>query len=91
MRVEPYIADASAAAANKTTLGGLSAIAYGFVTSTEGALVLGAIATLIGIVWGCVAGVQRWREHSLRMRLLKIQIKRAEAGEPITVGAPDRG
>jgi len=91
MRVEPYIADASAAAANKATLGGLSAIAYGFITSTEGALFLGAIATVIGIVWGCVAGVQRWCEHRLRMKLLKIQIKRAEAGEPITVGAEDRG
>lgn len=76
--VPAYIADASAAVANRVTLTGVTGISLGWLFSQQGAIVVGVLAAIIGMIWTTVAGFQRNKEHALRMRWLSAQIAKTE-------------
>lgn len=87
----PYGADASAAKAGTTIVTGVLSSLVGLVTDTRFAVAIGVLASFVGIIWACVAGFQKWQEHRIRMRILKLTLQRAERGEPVTLAENSDG
>jgi len=78
-----YIADASAAAANKATLGGYMGLLYGWATDSSNAIMVGLFVTLLGGIWAFVAFLQKRKEHKLRIAILEEELRRLKMGGAI--------
>lgn len=78
--INSYVADASAAAANKTTILGYGGLIYGWATNSNNAVLAGLIVTALGGLWAFLAFLQKRREHKLRVAILEEELRRIRSG-----------